>query len=136
MLEKAGAISRAAVSSRYILLQNLTGPRRAGNGGSSLPSGSFGARLRYLRTVKGLSQADVASCLGVSKPAISGWEKGRTRPKNARLGALADLLGVSQFDLMEEPPPVAYGDVIARSRIQIAQKLGVELNKVRIIIEF
>jgi len=37
---------------------------------------------------------------------------------------------------MEEPPPVAYGDVIARSRIQIAQKLGVELNKVRIIIEF
>ncbi|MGQ3287574.1 MULTISPECIES: helix-turn-helix transcriptional regulator [unclassified Sphingopyxis] len=136
MLEKAGAISRAAVSPRYILLQNLTGPRRAGNGGSSLPSGSFGARLRYLRTVKGLSQADVASCLGVSKPAISGWEKGRTRPKNARLGALADLLGVSQFDLMEEPQPVAYGDVIARSRIQIAQKLGVELNKVRIIIEF
>lgn len=96
---------------------------------------AFGARLHRLRIRKGLSQTDIATHLGVSAPSISGWEKGRARPKNARLDALADLLGVSLAELLDEPEPEDVRELIERSRDQIARAVGATPGQVRIIIE-
>lgn len=95
----------------------------------------FGARLQRLRVRKGLSQADIAAHLGVSAPSISGWEKGRARPKNARLDALAELLGVSLDELIDEPEPESIQTVIDRSREEIARAVGTSPEKVKISVE-
>lgn len=97
----------------------------------------FGARLQRLRVRRGLSQADIAAHLGVSAPSISGWEKGRARPKNARLDALAELLGVSLDELIDEPEtqtePIQ--TVIDRCREDIARAVGTAPDKVKITVE-
>lgn len=95
----------------------------------------FGARLQRLRAAKGLSQADLADRMGVSAPSISGWEKGRARPKNNRIAALAELLGVPVSELLGDPAPERLQDLIDRSREQIARALGTASEKVRIVIE-
>lgn len=95
----------------------------------------FGARLQRLRTAKGLSQADVADSLGVSAPSISGWEKGRARPKHGRIAALATLLNIPISELLGDPAPERLQDLIDRSRDQIARAIGTSAEKVRIVIE-
>lgn len=99
-------------------------------------SSSFAANLKRLRKAKGLSQANVAERLGVSGPSISGWEKGRARPKEDRLADLAHLLGVPVSQLLVDPQPDMIHDLIDASRQQIARATGVAPEKVRIIVEF
>ena len=101
------------------------------------PNGSnFAANLKRLRMAKGLSQANMAERLGVSGPSISGWEKGRARPKEDRLADLADLLGVPVSQLLVDPQPDMIHDLIDASREQIARATGVAPERVRIIVEF
>lgn len=97
---------------------------------------NFAANLKRLRIAKGLSQADVAEQLGVSGPSISGWEKGRARPKEDRLADLAQLLGVPVSQLLVDPQPQMMRNVIDASREQVARATGVSLDKVRIIVEY
>ena len=96
---------------------------------------AFGARLQRLRVRAGLNQAEVAERMGVSAPSISGWEKGRARPKHGRMPALAEILGVSASDLLGDHEPGELHDLIDRSRRQIARAMGTSEDKVRIIIE-
>lgn len=106
----------------------------------SIPVGphgsSFAANLKRLRMAKGLSQANMAERLGVSGPSISGWEKGRARPKEDRLADLANLLGVPVSQLLVDPQPDMIHDLIDASRDQIARATGVAPERVRIIVEF
>lgn len=55
--------------------------------------GSMGSPLRQMRERKGLSQADVARHLGVSRQAVNMWETGTNNPSRRLQGALRDLLG-------------------------------------------
>ena len=78
----------------------------AGESGEEGPrsSGSdFAARIRDARLKAGLSRQELASLLGMTRAAIHSWEKGITRPRDARLPFVADTLGVSVADLL-------YGD--------------------------
>lgn len=125
-------ISPATLSAAQ--LQSAVGPH-FDLGAAELSSDHFGARLQRMRVRKGLSQSDIALHLGVSAPSISGWEKGRTRPKNARLDALAELLGVSLSELLDEPEPEDIRELIDRSREQIARAMGTTADKVRITVE-
>lgn len=101
------------------------------------PNGSnFAANLKRMRMAKGLSQANMAERLGVSGPSISGWEKGRARPKEDRLADLANLLGVPVSQLLVDPQPDMIHDLIDASRDQIARATGVAPERVRIIVEF
>ncbi|MBU0824506.1 MAG: helix-turn-helix domain-containing protein [Alphaproteobacteria bacterium] len=97
---------------------------------------NFAANLKRLRMAKGLSQASMAEHLGVSGPSISGWEKGRARPKEDRLADLANLLGVPVSQLLVDPQPDMIHDLIDSSREQIARATGVAPERVRIIVEF
>lgn len=101
----------------------------------SYPDGSFGARLQRLRAERGLSQSQIAGKLGVSKPTVWAWEHGKARPAGERIGALAEALGVSPAELLSDPNASALGDLIARSRAQIASVVGTSPEKVRIWVE-
>lgn len=99
---------------------------------------AFGARLARLRRGQGLSKTDVAEHLGISITAICHWEQDRSRPRSARLNALADLFGVSTVELLGEqraPSQHKLADVVARARTEIAQAAGTNPSKVRITIE-
>lgn len=95
----------------------------------------FGANLKRLRIARGLSQADLAAALELSAPAISGWEKGRAKPKPDRLTALASLLGVPVSQLLVEMASEPYDDLIHQGRERIARATGASPDKIRIFIE-
>lgn len=100
------------------------------------PKLDFSANMKRLRLAKGLSQSDVAKHLGVSGASISGWEKGRARPKGDRLSSLAELLGVPTISLLEDPQPAIKQNMISDARDQIAHAAGVTSDRIRILIEF
>lgn len=55
--------------------------------------------LRSARIRAGLSLADVAKPMGVSRQAVQQWELGTRWPNPDRLPALAELLGVTIDEL-------------------------------------
>ncbi|MGN3973918.1 helix-turn-helix domain-containing protein [Tsuneonella sp. SYSU-LHT278] len=119
----AGALSAA----------QLRGAVRGADRGG-LPQGEeFGARLHRLRTERGLSLADIANRLGVSKPTVWAWEHGKARPVERRLSALAEALGVTPGGL--EPAASGPVEAVEAGRRQIAEAYGVDPKRVRIMIE-
>ena len=93
------------------------------------------ARLARLRRTAGLTLAEIATRLGVSKPTVWAWEQGKSRPAESRIDALAEALGVTRADLLPGPGVGALQELLARSRNQIARTVGVGADKVRIMIE-
>ncbi len=61
---------------------------------------NFGNFVCTLREKKGLTQADVASALGVTPAAVSKWENGSSKPRVEVLFRLAELLGVKPEELV------------------------------------
>lgn len=99
-------------------------------------SEALGQRLNRLRREAGLTLAEVAAMLGVSKPTVWAWEKGKARPLPERLAAIAAALGVDPQILA--PPPSATREVegvIAECRQRIAEACGTDPQAVRIMIE-
>ena len=68
-------------------------------------SEAIGERLRRLRKKSGLSQEQLAEKIGVHNNTISRWETEIDTPKTLHIKALAKALGVSEADLLNEPPP-------------------------------
>jgi transcriptional regulator with XRE-family HTH domain len=68
-----------------------------------------GRNVHRLRTLAGLSLADLAAAGGISKTTLHGIEQGEGNPTLSTLWALATALGVSLGELLEPPsaPPVA-----------------------------
>lgn len=93
----------------------------------------FGARLRRLRIERGLSLADIANKLGVSKPTVWAWEHGKARPVDRRLSALSDALGVTPAGL--QPAVSGPTEVVEQGRCRIADAYGVDPARVRIMID-
>ncbi|MBB6427981.1 helix-turn-helix domain-containing protein [Sphingopyxis sp. JAI128] len=96
----------------------------------------FGARLQHFRIDAGLSQADVGKQMGVSAPSISSWENGRARPKHGRMAKLAAILGVEASDLVDDAPGEEIQDLVDRCREQIAEAVGLSIDRVRIFVEY
>lgn len=55
---------------------------------------NLGERILTLRQERGISQADLASRLDVSRQAVSKWEKGQSSPDTVKLIQLAELFDV------------------------------------------
>lgn len=97
---------------------------------------ALGPRLNRLRREAGLTLADVASALGVSKPTVWAWEKGKARPLPERLEAIAAALGVDPALLAPAPGASRAVDaVIDECRQRIAEACGTDARAVRIMIE-
>lgn len=60
----------------------------------------LGEALRRARENVPLDQAEVARRLGVGQQAVSGWERGRSRPRRTMLGRVAELLKISEGELV------------------------------------
>jgi transcriptional regulator with XRE-family HTH domain len=100
-----------------------------------LPSEPFGSRLERLRKARGLTLAQVAAQLDVSKPTVWAWEKERARPLDDRMEDLAHVLGVPSSDLVTGQDSAAVQSVVARCRDEIARACGASPDKIRISIE-
>ena len=61
----------------------------------------FGNRLLALRTKSGLTQRQVASCVGVTDKAVSKWETGASKPTTNALRQLAALYGTDVSALLD-----------------------------------
>jgi len=96
---------------------------------------SFGSRLQRLRKERGLTLAQLGERLDVSKPTVWAWEKGKARPLESRIAAIADALGVAEEDLTDVHDNAEAREVLARSREAIARAYGTEPGKIRIMIE-
>lgn len=75
--------------------------------------------IKSLRKKKGLSQAQIAIKLGITQGAVSQWEHGLTEPASDQLLALAQIFGVSVYELkgVDEPKqkePATPGGLNAR----------------------
>ena len=96
---------------------------------------SFGKRIEQLRKTRGLTLADVAEELGVSKPTVWAWEKGKARPIEDRIPALAEILQVAPSDLLARSMAPNLAEAVLAARKSIAFACGVDPNKVRIMID-
>ena len=78
----------------------------------------LGENLRRLRMVCGYTQEDVADILGLSRPAYSCYELGKTTPNVETLSMLAEIFGVTldQLVLPEEAPHIDPGRLRVKHR--------------------
>ncbi|GHP13255.1 hypothetical protein YK48G_06800 [Lentilactobacillus fungorum] len=83
------------------------------------------AQLQKQRQIHGLSQADLAEELHISRQSISKWENGTTLPSFSNVVAISDLFGISLDDLIK-------GDVQLMERLEKANRV----NKVSKILLF
>lgn len=97
---------------------------------------AFGPKLHRLRRERGLTLADIADALGVSKPTVWAWEKGKARPIPERLAAIAEVLGVEPESLQDRGSvgSEAHG-LIEECRQRLAAALQCAPSAVRILIE-
>lgn len=134
-----GALSSAALAATQLRAAAAppagAGPL-AGAGMSDTLGPALGAKLNRLRRERGLTLADIAARLGVSKPTVWAWEKGKARPVPERMEAIAAALGVSAEELEEAGHAGAEANaLVADCRARIAAALHVSPAAVRIMIE-
>lgn len=67
----------------------------------------LGERIYALRAARGLSQADLADALEVSRQSISKWETGASVPELDKLLKLSELFGVTLDELVTGKAPEA-----------------------------
>jgi transcriptional regulator with XRE-family HTH domain len=60
-----------------------------------------GQKIRFLRTIKGLSQENMADMVGLSRLAYGDIERGKTEPSDERMAQIAEQLGISKKDIEE-----------------------------------
>ncbi len=68
---------------------------------------TFGEKLQMLRAREGLSQDALAELLGVSRQAVSKWERDETLPETERVVRLSRHFGVTTDDLLKDGEDVA-----------------------------
>lgn len=59
-------------------------------------------KIKEKRAESGLSQSQLALKLGVTAPAVAGWEVGRTTPKTEMLPKLAEVLNCTIDELFDK----------------------------------
>lgn len=96
---------------------------------------ALGVRINRLRRERDLTLAQVANVLGVSKPTVWAWEKGKARPLPERLEAIAEVLGSSVADLTDTSAQRDGAALIEDCRQRIAHEFGSDPKSVRIMIE-
>lgn len=109
---------------------------------------TLGARIKRLRRAGGHSMVRLAAAVGVSKPTLWKWETDAVRPRQDTLRRLANVLGVTELQLLygssnqvsqrDERKDVGLEvaeEAIAASKAGIAGLFGIDPSRVRIMIE-
>jgi transcriptional regulator with XRE-family HTH domain len=95
----------------------------------------LGARLAELRQQRGLTQAEVATRLGVSQQTVNSFEKGRRRVPVSTLPDLAELLEVSIEQLIEGERAAPKRGPASKLQRQLEQIKKLPRSKQRFVIE-
>lgn len=74
---------------------------------------SFGERIKEMRQLHQLSQAQVAYKLGIERSTVAHWEAGTSTPNYETLNTLANMFDVTS-DYLIGKTTVPYGEVISR----------------------
>ncbi|NCP12637.1 MAG: helix-turn-helix transcriptional regulator [Sphingomonadales bacterium] len=131
------AISPAGLAAVQLQGVSVDEPAKPARTPPSIASGeALGSRINRLRREAGLTLADVAAVLGVSKPTVWAWEKGKARPLPERLDAIAATLNVAPDVLLSSPNET--GDIetiITACRERIAEACEISPAAVKIMIE-
>lgn len=90
------------------------------------PLGATGARIREARERQGLTQAGLATALGVSRSAVAQWETERAGQIRAHLARLAEVLGVSLAWLLSGAPEVEAGSGDELALLRLYRECGAE----------
>ena len=76
----------------------------------------FKEKIVKLRKLKGLTQDEFASAVGVSRQAVYKWECGQSYPEVAKLLEIKMLFGISIDDLLDESYEVIVPEKKKRKR--------------------
>lgn len=129
----AGALAAAQLQGLPVTEASPTAPSLWTRSAGGEP---LGIRLNRLRREAGLTLADVATRLGVSKPTVWAWEKGKARPLPERIPAIAEALGATASDLADlSGAQTDLAMLIDDCRTRIAEACGTTPGAVRIMIE-
>lgn len=129
------ALGEAALSAaqlRSAVPETVSPPENEGFAGIG---DTLGETLNRVRRERGLTLAQVADALGVSKPTVWAWEKDKARPLAERMDAIAEVLGVDPARLDASEVRTGSGGVVEECRIRIATAYDTSPSRVRIMIE-
>jgi len=84
---------------------------------------TFKEKLVRLRKIKGLTQDEFASAVGVSRQAVYKWESGQSYPEVAKLLEIKILFNISIDDLLDENYVVELPEKKKKKRAPKAQKV-------------
>ena len=90
---------------------------------------TFKEKLVKLRKLKGLTQDEFASAVGVSRQAVYKWESGQSYPEVQKLIEIKLIFGISIDDLLDDSYEVVVPEKKKRKRLSTAAKKEIE-NKV------
>ena len=76
---------------------------------------TFGCNLKKMRKEHGLTQADLASILGMAKGTVSVWERDVRLPEMKTIDMLCSMFSVSRGELIGEPAHYANHEGIPAS---------------------
>ncbi len=65
-----------------------------------------GKKISQLRKERNITQMELADLMGVSYQAVSNWERGNSMPDISKLPELAEILGISIDDLLNDGKPL------------------------------
>lgn len=74
-------------------------------------------RLQKLRKEKGYSQEQLADALGISRQAVSKWERAESSPDTDNLICLAKLYGISLDELLSTDQSIEEIKQIGRAHV-------------------
>ena len=89
----------------------------------SLPSDN----IKRLRMIKGITQKQLASILGVSSKTVSKWETGLGQPEINQIAPLAQVFGVSIDELFHGPKLL---DVTHKTSTRESRSIQIELERI------
>lgn len=89
---------------------------------------TFKEKIVKLRKMKGLTQDEFASAVGVSRQAVYKWECGQSYPEVAKLIEIKMLLDISIDDLLDESYEVIVPEKKRKKRMTKAEKAAIEAS--------
>jgi len=78
----------------------------------------FNEKIIRLRKIRGITQDELASAVGVSRQAVYKWECGQSYPEVAKLLEIKLLFGISIDDLLDDSYEIAMPEKKKRKRVR------------------
>lgn len=87
---------------------------------------TFSEKLVKLRKIKGLTQDEFASAVGVSRQSVYKWESAQSYPEAAKLVEIKKLFGISIDDLLDDSYEVVIPEKPKKKKLTKADKKRIE----------